>query len=445
MRELKFMIEMNEYAKRRKTLMQKIGPDSLVIISSAKEVSRNGDALYPFRQNSDFFYLTGFNEPDAVLVLSAEKSGFEYILFNRKHDKEHEIWDGPRAGLEGAVKLFLADRAYPIEEFENKLTELMIGKKSLHYLLGVNLAFDNSLMRAFNNLRKKLRGGMKTPMQCIDITPSLHEMRLIKNKAEIAAIQKAIDITADGFLNAMRAARPQKYEYEIEALLTYAFVRQGAKQHAYSPIVGSGANSCILHYIANNKLMVDGDILLIDAGAEYNNYAADITRTFPVNGKFQGEQKAIYELVLAAQLAAIKAVKPGVSWMAMQVAIVKVLTQGLVDLGILKGNVDNLIEKKAYFPFYMHRSGHWLGLDVHDVGYYTEGPNWRPFSEGMVFTVEPGLYLSADISNLPQRWHNIGVRIEDDVVVTKEGYKVLSAHIPKAVGEIEDIMKSSLE
>ncbi len=434
------MIKMSEYAKRRKQLMQTIGPTGIVILPSAREYIRNGDAYYYFRQYSDFYYLTGFDEPESVLILAPKRKEGEYILFNRVRDRDREIWDGPRAGQEGACKEFLADQAFPIAELEAMLPELLVGRESVHYSLGFDKTFDDILLRAVNNIRAKIRGGLQSPIAFVDVGPSLHEMRLVKSPAEIAMMQKAVDITAFGHIRAMEVCEPNKYEYELEAELMYEFHKRGARSSAYNSIVGAGKNTCILHYVTNNQKIVDGDLVLIDAGAEYQNYAADITRTFPANGKFSGEQCAIYELVLESQLAAIKAIKPGASWTAAQNVIVKILTQGLVDLGLLKGNVDNLIEKRAYFPFYMHKSGHWLGLDVHDAGRYNINNKWRPLEAGMTLTVEPGLYISADIPGVHKRWHNIGVRIEDNVVVTETGRDVLSKQIPKTVADIEALM-----
>lgn len=434
------MIKMTEYAKRRKQLMRQLGPESIVILPSAKEQQRNGDAVYPFRQQSDFYYLTGFDEPEAVLVLCPKRKEGEYILFNRPRDRAHEIWDGPRAGLEGARKKYLANQAFSIEQLETLLPDLLLGRKEIHYPLGLNHAFDALLNRCVNQLRAKVRGGVPSPEAFIDIAPTLHEMRLLKSPAEIAVMQKAVDITCEAHVRAMRACQPGMYEYELDAELSYSFKRHGALQPAYNAIVGSGRNTCILHYIANNKKIVDGDLVLIDAGAEYGNYAADITRTFPANGRFSPEQRAIYQLVLKAQEAAIKLIKPGVSFMAMQAAIIKVITQGLVDLRILRGNVTKLIEAQAYLPYYMHKSGHWLGLDVHDVGRYRVNNKWRNLQAGMVLTVEPGIYLSADIPGLAKRWHHIGVRIEDDVLVTRKGCEVLSRKIPKSIADIEKLM-----
>lgn len=434
------MIKMNEYQKRRKTLLSKIDPNSIVILPSAHEILRNGDATYPFRQNSDFYYLTGFDEPDAVLVLIPKNKDGEYILFNRPRDKDREIWDGPRAGQEGACKNYLADMAFPIADFESKLETLIEGRETIYCPIGVNKAFDMIITRVVNRIRAKVRGGVKPPSTFIDITSYIHEMRIFKTPAEIATMQKAIDITADAHIRAMQVCAPGLYEYQLEAEIMHEFQKHGARYPAYSSIVGAGRNSCILHYISNNEKIADHDLVLIDAGAEYQNYAADITRTFPANGRFSSEQRAIYELVLESQLAAIKSLKPGSSWTMAQTIIVKVITQGLVDLGILKGNVDALIEKQAYFPFYMHRSGHWLGLDVHDAGTYRINNKWRPLEEGMVFTVEPGIYISESTPGVHKRWHNIGVRIEDNVLITKKSCDVLSKQIPKKVADIEATM-----
>lgn len=434
------MIKMSEYAKRRKELMKQIGPTGIVILPSAREVHRNGDALYAYRQNSDFYYLTGFEEPESVLVLAPKRKEGEFILFNRVRDRNHEIWDGPRAGQEGAVKTFQADQAFPFSELTTMLPDLLVGRETIHYPLGINRQFDKLLMQAMNHVRAKIRGGMQSPSTFVDIAPSLHEMRLFKSDAEIDVMQTAIDITNKAHVRAMKMCKPGMNEYQLEAELMYEFQRHGARYPAYNCIVGAGRNSCILHYINNNQKMADGDLVLIDAGAEYQNYAADITRTFPVNGKFSGEQRAIYELVLDSQLAAIKSVKPGALWTTAQTIIVKIITQGLIDLGILKGKLEDLIEKQAYFPFYMHRSGHWLGLDVHDVGRYRIDNKWRTLQPGMMFTVEPGIYISADIPGVHKRWHNIGVRIEDNVLVTDKGHNVLSQKIPKTVAEIQAMM-----
>lgn len=434
------MIKMSEYAKRRKALMQKIGPTGIVILPAAKEALRNGDTFYPYRQNSDFYYLTGYSEPDAVLILAPKRKAGEYLLFNLVRDPDHEIWDGPRVGQAGACKDFLADAAYPISELETMLPMLLADRKTIHYPLLRHKSFDGVIRRAVNKIRAKSRGDSSLPITCVDVIPSIHEMRLFKSPDEVAMMQKAVDISAYGHVRAMAVCKPGMNECELDAVLTYEFKRHGAPHAAYPSIVGSGKNTCVLHYVLNDKKIADDALVLIDAGAEYKNYAADITRTFPANGRFTDAQRAIYEIVLAAQLAGIRTVKPGSSWNAAQAVIEKTITQGLIDLGILKGKLADLLEKKAYFPFYMHRSGHWLGLDVHDAGSYKLNDKWRPLKPGMVLTVEPGIYIPATIPGVHKRWHNIGVRIEDDVLVTAKGCRVLSQHIPKTIAEIEAIM-----
>lgn len=434
------MIKMSEFARRRKELMQKIGSDGIVILNAAPSVLRNNYHEYPYRQNSDFYYLTGFKEPEAVMVLAPKRKEGEFILFNRIRDREKEIWDGYRAGQAGALNDFSADESFSIQELEKKLPELLAGREKIHCMLGACSHFDKILLNAVNIVRGQIRSGIKAPLAFIDIRPTIHEMRLIKSSGEIALMQKAAEISAAAHIRAMKNCQPGMYEYQLEAEITHEFLRSGARSHAYTPIIGSGANACILHYITNEEKIKNGDMVLIDAGAEYDYYAADVTRTFPASGKFSAEQRAIYDIVLAAQLAGIKAVKPGTAWNQIDNIVIKVITQGLMDVGLLKGNLNDLIEKQAYFPFYMHRSGHWIGLDVHDAGRYKIDDKWRKLEPGMVRTVEPGIYISADIPNVHKRWHNIGVRIEDDVVVTPNGHTVLSHGVPKTIDDIETLM-----
>jgi Xaa-Pro aminopeptidase len=428
------MVKMAEFAKRRKQLMQKIGPNSIVILTAAPSTVRNHYHEYPYRQNSDFYYLTGFEEPEAVMILLPKHKDGEFILFNRVRDREKEIWDGYRAGQEGARKQYGANQAFPIHELEKRLPDLLEGREEIHYPLGQDARFDQVIMQAVNQVRGKVRQGVQSPFAFMDIRPTLHEMRLFKSPAEVALMRKAAQISAGAHIRAMLTCQPGINEYELEAEINYEFQRNGARFPAYTSIIGSGSNSCILHYTNNNQIIKKGDMVLIDAGCEYQYYASDVTRTFPANGRFSAEQKAIYEIVLAAQLAGIKAVRPGVQWPKIDEICVKIITQGLIDVGLLKGKLNDLIEKKAYFPFYMHRSGHWLGLDTHDAGSYKVGDKVR--------TVEPGIYISADIPGVPARWHNIGVRIEDDVLVTKTGCDVLSRDVPKTVVEIETIMSA---
>jgi len=434
------MIKMTEYARRRKTLMKQVGSNDIIILFAAKERARNADALYPYRQNSDFYYMTGFAEPESVMVLVPGRKSGDYILFNRERDPMHETWDGPRAGQEGACKTYLADQAFPITEFAAMLPALMADRSAIHFQLGLDKDFDTQVIDAVNQVRASVRRGVESPAAVHDISPTIHEMRLIKSPDEIALMRTAAEISAKAHVRAMQACRPGMYEYEVEGELMHEFLRHGARFCAYTSIVGAGKNSCVLHYITNDKKIEKDEIMLIDAGCEYQHYASDITRSFPANGKFSPEQRAIYDLVLKSQLAAIKTVKPGASWLAPQDVIVKIITQGLIDLGILKGKCAALIEQEAYLPFYMHRSGHYLGLDVHDCGRYRINNKWRKLQPGMVLTIEPGIYISADIPGVQKRWHNIGVRIEDDVVVTKTGCDVLSHGVPKTADAIETLM-----
>jgi Xaa-Pro aminopeptidase len=433
------MQSMKECVERRKLLMQKIGANGIFILPAAALVTRNADTHYPFRQHSDFYYLSGFSEPDAILVLAPHRKQGEYILFTRPSDSDAERWDGARAGIDGALNTYLADQAFPMSEFKAMLPELLLDREHIHYALGSNPAFDEMLIQGVNSLRSKIRGGAHPPIAFVDIISSLHEMRLLKSKTEINLMKKAADITVKGHMRAMQACRPGQYEYELEAILNYEFMRHGARATAYPSIVGAGKNSCVLHYIRNQDRIQENDLILIDAAAEYENYAADVTRTFPANGHFSSEQAAIYNVVLKAQLQAIESIKPGISFMRAQHIIVEIITQGLIDLGILKGTLKQLLEERAYLPFYMHRSGHWLGLDVHDVGCYQINDQWRPLEAGMVLTVEPGIYIAAD-AQIDSRWHNIGVRIEDDLLVTAQGHEVLTQALPKTIADIEALM-----
>ncbi|MCE3238724.1 MAG: pepP [Gammaproteobacteria bacterium] len=435
------MITMAEFARRRKQLMQHVGSTGIVILTAAPVASRNGESDYPYRQHSDFYYLTGFDEPEAVAILAPKNKGGEFILFNRARNQTEEIWTGTRAGQAGACKKFGADKAYPISELADKLPELLAGRAEIHYTLGANHTFDALLLEAIQKIRGKIRNGTQSPFGFIDLASTVHEMRVIKSPAEINLMRKAAEISALAHRHAMAVCKPGMNEYQLEAEITYLFQRNGGRYSAYIPIVGSGANSCILHYTNNNHVIAKDSLVLVDAGCEYQYYASDVTRTFPANGKFSAEQRAIYEIVLAAQLAGIQAVRPNAEWCAPQKAIVKIITQGLLDLGLLKGSLQNLLEAQAYMPFYMHSSGHWLGLDVHDVGRYKSQNKWRRFQPGMVLTVEPGIYISAKMPTIAKRWHNIGVRIEDDILVTATGNDVLSAGAPKTIQAIEEIMQ----
>ncbi len=429
-----------EFKKRRTELMRIMGPRSVAVVPAAPERLRNRDAYYPYRQDSDFYYLSGFAEPEAVIVLVPGRPHGEYILFCRERDPAREIWDGPRAGQEGACRDYGADDSFPIDDIDDILPGLIEGADKLFYTMGVDFEFDHRVIGWVNHLRSQTRLGARAPNEIVSLAHHLHEMRLFKSAAEIAVMRRAAELSAQAHRRAMEICRPGMYEYEIEAEFQ-ALYRRYNGWPAYSPIVGGGANGCILHYINNNAPLRDGDLLLIDAGMELDYYAADITRTFPVNGRFTGEQRAIYEIVLAAQEAAIAATVPGNHWNMAHEAATRVLAQGLVDLGILAGSVDTVLETESYKRFFMHRTGHWLGMDVHDVGDYKIDGEWRLLEPGMVTTVEPGLYIAAGSEGVDERWWNIGVRIEDDVLVTKNGNEVLSRDAPKSIADIEAIMR----
>jgi Xaa-Pro aminopeptidase len=431
-----------EYAERRRHLLAGMGEGSVAVVPAARELVRNRDVHYPFRQDSDFHYLTGFPEPDAVAVLAPGRPEGEFILFCRERDPLMETWNGRRAGPEGARERFAADDAHVLAEIDELLPEFLENRDRLYYAVGADADFDTQMMAWLNAVRARGRAGITAPREIIGVDYLLHEMRLVKSPAELDIMHRAGQISAQAHRQAMATTRPGMREYQIEAELLAEFRRHGCDT-AYSSIVGGGANACILHYTENDAVLNDGELLLIDAGAELECYASDITRTFPINGRFSGEQRAIYELVLEAQRVSIEAVQPGASWQAPHEASVRVLTQGLVDLGLLQGEVDGLIEAEGYRRFYMHRTGHWLGLDVHDVGDYRVQGEWRRFQPGMVCTVEPGLYIAAGSEGAEKRWWNIGVRIEDDVAVTQDGHWVLTEAAPKLVAEVEALMADS--
>ncbi len=433
------MIDTKEFKNRRKRLMDMMGSESIAILPTASVSIRNRDVEFPFRPDSDFYYLTGYSEPEAVVVLIPDRDEGEYILFCRERDEKMETWHGRRSGLQGALEIYAADDAFPVEDMDDILPGLIEGHERVFYNMGSNQNFDQRVLGWVNQIKSNVRSGAVAPDEFISLNHFLHEMRLYKSRYEISLMRKAAKISAKAHKRAMKSCMPGMYEYQLEGELISEFIKNGARHSAYPAIVGSGANSCILHYTDNSDAIVEGDLLLIDSGAEYQCYASDITRTFPVNGKYTGAQRDIYSLVLAAQKAAIDEIKPGKYWNNPHDAAVKVLTEGLVDLGILKGNIDDLIENEEYTKYYMHRTGHWLGMDVHDVGDYKLDGEWRMLEAGMVMTVEPGIYLPAS-QDLSRELHNIGVRIEDDVVVTKDGNDVLSKDAPKTINEIEELM-----
>ncbi|VAW82607.1 Xaa-Pro aminopeptidase [hydrothermal vent metagenome] len=432
-------MEQKEFARRRKQLMRMMGADSIAILPTNPEQSRNRDVDFPFRPDSDFYYLTGFAEPDAVAVLIPGRKHGEYLLFCRDRDPKMETWHGRRAGPEGVVEHFGADDAFPIGDIDDILPGLLEGRDRVFYTMGTAPEFDKRVIGWVNGIRNQSRAGKHPPEEFVSLEHFVHDMRLYKSRAEIKTLRQAANIAARAHKRAMQVCEPDMMEYELEAEFLYAFRKAGGEP-AYPSIVGGGENACILHYTENNAPLNKGDMVLIDAGVEHDYYASDITRCFPVSGRFSKAQRAIYELVLDAQLAAIEEVYPGNDWNAPHIAAVKVLTRGLVKLGLLKGRPAALIKEQAYQRFYMHRTGHWLGMDVHDVGDYKVGEAWRELEPGMVLTVEPGLYIPAHSKGVVRKWWNIGVRIEDDVLVTRDGYDVLSKATPKTVDEIETLM-----
>lgn len=429
-----------EFKRRRNQLMRMMGPGSIAILPAAPVAIRNRDADYPYRPDSDFYYLTGFPEPEAVAVLIPGRKQAEYVLFCRERDLEKETWNGLRAGQEGACELYGADDSFPIGDLNDILPRMIEQSERVFYAMGCNHELDKQMSEWISAIRRQGRAGVHGPIEFVALDHYLHDMRLYKSRSEIKAMRTAAKISARAHKRAMQFCRPGQMEWQVEAELVHECARHGGRFQAYTPIVGGGANGCILHYVENNAELQSGDLLLIDAGCEYDYYASDITRTFPVNGRFSPEQRALYELVLESQAAAIEQVQPGNHWNDPNDAVVKVLTKGLVELGILKGRVSTLIKKEAYKPFYMHRAGHWLGMDVHDVGDYKIDGKWRQLEPGMVLTVEPGLYIPAGSKGVAKKWWNIGIRIEDDVLVTREGHDILSKDVPKSVEEIEALM-----
>ena len=428
------------YAARRARLAEAMGQGVAVLATAAEQV-RNRDSHFPYRYDSYFYYLTGFAEPEAVLVLVAGKSP-RSLLFCRARDPEREVWDGFRYGPEAARERFGFDEAQPVGALDEALPKLLENQPALYFPLGADAEWDARAMRWLNAVRARSRAGVVAPQHVHDLRSLLDDMRLVKDEHELAVMRRAGRISASAHRRAMQAARPGRNEYEIEAELLYEFRRNGAQFPAYSPIVAGGANACVLHYVTNDGPLRNGDLLLIDAGCELDGYASDITRTFPVNGRFSGPQRAVYEIVLEAQRAAIAAVRPGIAWSEPHEAAVRVLAQGMLDLKLLPGTLEEVLQKETYKRFYMHRTGHWLGLDVHDAGEYRTGGQWRPLAPGMVLTVEPGLYIRA-AEDVPPELANIGVRIEDDVVVTSQGCEVITAEAPKSIADIEALMRDA--
>lgn len=427
-----------EFARRRKNLMQMMGTGGIAILPAAPVRTRTRDVEYRFRQDSDFYYLTGFDEPSAVAVLAPGRDNGEYLMFCRERDPERERWDGRRLGPDGTVEHRGADDAFPIDDIDDILPGIIESCERVYYTMGLYPDFDSRIADWINSLRSKMNRGVHTPQEFVALDHLLHDMRLYKSRAEISAMRKSAKVAVSAHRRAMKATRPGMYEYEIEAEFIHEFRKHDAR-YSYSPIVGGGVNACTLHYVDNSALLEDGDLLLIDAGCELDYYASDITRTFPVNGRFTPEQRAVYEIVLEAQLAAIDKTRDGNHWNDPHDAAVKVITRGLKKLGLLDGTLPKLIRDEAYREFYMHRTGHWIGMDVHDVGDYKVGDEWRLLEAGMVTTVEPGIYIGGG-RKIPKRWRNIGIRIEDDVAVTGNGPDVLTKGLVKDPDDIESLM-----
>lgn len=431
------MIPVQTYAMRRKQLAAQLGQEALAVLSATKEQLRNGDAAFRFRQNSDFYYLTGFNEPDAVLIILGGSG--ESILFNRPKDPEHEQWTGKRLGQEEAIETLQVQQAYSIHQLGQLLPQLCKDKKSIYYVMGQDAHTEAFLLKTIAQLKIQAKRELPRPVQLCDLEPYLSEMRLFKDAEELGLMQKSADISVLAHQRAMQVSSKCSHEYQLEAELVRTFIEEGCRGMAYEPIVAAGKNACILHYGDNNALIPKDALILIDAAGEYESYAADITRTFPAKGKFSPEQRSLYELVLKAQQAAIAKIKPGLLWSEIQDTILQILVQGLSDLGLLKGSLSTLIETQAYKRFYMHSSGHWLGLDVHDSGHYKQDNASRPLAPNMALTVEPGLYIP-EAEDIDKRWWNIGIRIEDDILVTSTGFKNLTAALPVQVDEIEALV-----
>ncbi|HET8730868.1 MAG TPA: Xaa-Pro aminopeptidase [Moraxellaceae bacterium] len=435
------LLPASEFARRRQALMNMMEPDSIAILPAAPHYRRNRDTEYRYRQDSDFYYLSGFPEPEAVICLIPGRPQGEYVLFCRERDREMEIWNGYRAGPEGAVADYGAADAFPITDIDEIIPGLIEGRERVYVSMGAQPLFDQRLMGWVNSIRAKSRAGLHAPGEFMMLDHLLHDLRLFKSAEELKVMRRAATISSRAHVRTMQAAKPGMIEYELEAEFMHEILKSGCAAPAYNTIVGSGANACILHYVENTRIMQDGDLVLIDAGGELDHYASDITRTFPVNGRYSPEQKAIYQLVLDSQLAAIASVKPGAHWNTPHETVVGILTEGLLDLGLLKGSRQECIEKESYRQFFMHRTGHWLGMDVHDVGDYKVDNQWRELEAGMMMTVEPGLYIAPDCATVDPKWRGIGVRIEDDVLVTKTGHEVLTHGAPKMVSDIEALMR----
>ncbi|MGH9842585.1 MAG: aminopeptidase P N-terminal domain-containing protein [Blastocatellia bacterium] len=424
--------------------MQKMDPSSVAVFAGAHEIKRNHDTDFEFRQETDFYYLTRLNEPECVAVLAPGHPEHKYILFIRPRIREEEVWTGIRAGVEGAIAKHGADAAYDIARIGEVLPKYLENVEKLYYRFGNDPGFDQRVISTLKHIREQARKGIHAPTVIIDPATIVHEMRLRKSEEDLRDLRRAVDISAEGHLAAMKHCKPGMYEYELEALVEYTFRKNGASGVGYPSIVGSGFNTTILHYNTNNNQIKDGDLVLLDAGAEYNIWSGDITRTFPASGKFTKAQRAVYEAVLTANKEVIGMVKPGVGFMKLHERCVEVVSEELLKLGLVSGTRAEVVETESYKKFFMHRTGHWLGMDVHDVGRYKMQDDWRTLEPGMVFTVEPGIYIAAGAEGALEEYFNIGVRIEDDVLVTEAGAEVLTSKVPKEIKDVEATMKESV-
>jgi Xaa-Pro aminopeptidase len=432
-----------EYARRRKVLMAQMEPNSIAILPAAAVAIRNRDVEHVYRQDSDFQYLSGFPEPEAVIALIPGREHGEYVLFCRERNPERELWDGLRAGQDGAIGQYGADDAFPIADIDDILPGLIEGRDRVYSAMGSHPEFDRHLMEWINVIRSKARIGALPPKEFVALDHLLHDLRLYKSAAEIKLMRAAAATSVRAHIKAMQACRAGLHEFSLEAELDYEFRKGGSRMTAYGSIVAAGRNACILHYQANDALLKEGDLVLIDAGCEIDCYASDITRTFPVGGRFSPEQKALYDLVLQSQEAAFAAIRPGNHWNQAHEATVRVITQGLLALGLLQGELGELIASEAYRDFYMHRAGHWLGMDVHDVGEYKVGGEWRVLEAGMTLTVEPGIYVAVNNLRVAKKWRGIGIRIEDDVLVTRDGCELLTTGLPRTTEQVEALMAAA--
>lgn len=429
------------FSERRDLLADKVLEDSAIIVSAASVKSRISDTEYSYRQDSNFYYLSGYEEPESLILIRPNQDKERFVIFCRDRDPLREQWDGFRTGQEGVIQDYGADAAYSINSIDEIMPKLLEGAKNIYFSMSAPCGVDAKISSWVEDIRKNTRSGAEPPQNLLSLDSILHEMRLIKESDEMDLMKKAANITTEAHIRAMQSVRPGMYEYQLEAEYLYAFNKNGARSPAYNSIVGGGNNSCILHYVENNAELKDGDLVLVDAGCEYQYYASDVTRTFPVNGKFSPEQREIYSIVLEAHKQSMEQAKPGNKWNLMHEKSVEVIVEGLLSIGLLQGSRDEIIDKGEYSKFYMHRIGHWLGMDVHDVGSYKQDGDWRPLEEGMVMTVEPGIYILDSMEGVDDKWKSIGVRIEDDIAITESGFEILTPDVPRTIEEVEQTVQ----